>query len=75
MCTAYTTHGAKRNAFRILLRRTEGKRQLRITSCWWEYSEIVLGEIGRSGMFCIYLVQDRNQWCSVMNTVIKFWVL
>jgi hypothetical protein len=34
--------------------------------------KIVLSEIGLDGMDWIHLVQDRDQWEALVNTVIKF---
>jgi hypothetical protein len=57
--------GEKRNACRILVRRSEGKRPLgrpRPTRRWLDNIKMVHNEIGWGGMDCIDLIQDRDQW-------------
>jgi hypothetical protein len=53
---------AKRNAYRILARKPEGKKPLgRPRHRWEDNIKIVLRETGCSGMYWIDLSQDRNQ--------------
>jgi len=33
-----------------------------------------LREIWLEGLYWIHLVQDRDKWRAVVNTVLKFWV-
>jgi hypothetical protein len=55
--------GAKRNAYRILVGTPEGKRPLgRPRRRWVDNIKMDLREIGWDGMYCIDLVQDRDQW-------------
>jgi len=61
----------KKNAYRILVRKPEGKRphgrpghrQKDVIPC--------IEAIGWEGMDCIYLTQDRNRWKPVVNIVMN----
>jgi hypothetical protein len=67
--------GVKRNAYRILVAKPEGKRPLGSPRCRWVGSiKMDLGETGCHGMDWIDLAQDRDQWRALVNTVMKFWV-
>jgi hypothetical protein len=62
----------EKNACRILLDKPEGKRPLGITRRMLvDNIKIDLGEIGWGRMDCIDLVQDRDQWRNLVNTVIN----
>jgi hypothetical protein len=63
--------GEMRNASRILVGRSEGKRPLGTPRCRWEDIRVVLRVIGWEGMDWILLDQDRDQWWAVVNTVMK----
>jgi hypothetical protein len=70
--------GEKKNAFRILVGKPEGKRQLgRQKRRWVDYIKKNFREIGRCGMDWIDLTQDRDQWRALVNTApsgsIKYW--
>jgi hypothetical protein len=54
---------AKRNAYRILVGKPEGKRPLG--------RPMELREIGCDGMDWIDLAQDRDQWRALVNTVMN----
>jgi hypothetical protein len=59
--------GKKRNAYRILVGKPEGKRPPeRPRSRWVDNIKRNLREIGRDGM-----AQDRDQWRSFVNTVMN----
>jgi hypothetical protein len=63
----------KRNAYRILVGTPEGKRPLGRPRCrWMNNIKMNLREVGRDGMDWIDLVQDRDQWRALMNTVMNF---
>jgi hypothetical protein len=63
---------AKRNAYRILLGKPEGKRLLRRPRCTWVNSiKMDLREIGWGGMTWIRMAQDRDQWRALVNTVMN----
>jgi hypothetical protein len=65
----------KRNAYRILVGKPEGKRPLRRQRCRWvENNKMNLREIGCDGMDWNDLAQDRYQWRALVNMVINLWV-
>jgi hypothetical protein len=65
-----STHRAKRDAYRILVGKLEGKRLLiRPRHGWVDNIKMDLRETGCGGMDWIALAQDRDQWRSVVNTV------
>jgi hypothetical protein len=50
-----------RNAYKILVRKPEGKRPLGRHKCKWENdTRIYLGEIGYKGVDWMHLAQDRD---------------
>jgi hypothetical protein len=69
---ACSTNGEKRNAYRILVGKPEGKRPLeRPRRRCVDNIKINLREIGLDGMDWIDLSQDRYQWRALVNTVIN----
>jgi hypothetical protein len=65
--------GEKRNAYRILVGKAEGKKQLgRPRRRWVDDIKIDLQEIKWGGMHWIDLAQERDQWRALVNTVMKF---
>jgi hypothetical protein len=75
MGRACSTNGAKRNAYGILLGKPEVKRQLeRPRRRWVDNINIYLSDMGWDGMDLIDLVEDRNQWSALVNTVMTFWL-
>jgi hypothetical protein len=61
--------GQKRNAYRILVGKPEGKRPLgRPRRRWVDNVKIDLRETGWDGVDWIGLAQDRNQWRALVNT-------
>jgi hypothetical protein len=72
MGRACSTDGEKRNACRILVGKPEGKRPLeRPRRRSVDNIKIDLREIGWDSMDCIDLVQYRDQWRALVNTVMK----
>jgi hypothetical protein len=70
MVRACSTNGAKRNAYRILVGKPEGKKPLgRTRGSWMDIIKMDLREIGRDGMDWIDLAQDRDLWRALVNTV------
>jgi hypothetical protein len=64
--------GNKRNAYRILVGKPEGKRPLRRPRRRWVDSiKMDLREIGWDGTDLIDLAQDRDQWRALVNTVMN----
>jgi hypothetical protein len=64
----------KRNSYRILVGKPEGKRPLGRPRHRWVDINMDLREIGWDGMDCIDLAQDRDQWRALVNTVMNLWV-
>jgi hypothetical protein len=64
--------GETKNAYRILMGKLEGKRQLgRPRRRWLDNIKMNLREIGWGGMDWIELAQDRDQWKDLVNTVMN----
>jgi hypothetical protein len=64
--------GEKRNGYRILVGKPEGKRPLgRPRRRWEDNIRMNLREIGWGGMDWIDLSQDRDQWRALVNTVMN----
>jgi hypothetical protein len=63
--------GEKRNAYRILVGKPEGRRPLRR---WVDNIKMDLIEIGWGGMDWIDLAQGRDQWRTHVNMVMNFQV-
>jgi hypothetical protein len=64
--------GEKRNAYRILVGKPEGKRPLgRSRHKSVGNIKMDLREIGWDGMDLIDLAQDRDQWRGLVNTVMN----
>jgi hypothetical protein len=67
--------GEKRNAYRLLVRKPEGKRPLgRPRRRWEDNSRINLGEVGWGDVDWIGLAKDRNRWRAVVNSVLNLQV-
>jgi hypothetical protein len=64
--------GEKRNAYRILVGKPEGKRPLgRPRRRWMDNIKMDLTEIGWDGMDWIDLAQNRDQCRALVNTVMN----
>jgi hypothetical protein len=62
----------KRNAYRILVEKPEGKSALGRPRCRRvDNIKMDLRETGWDGMDCIGLAQDRDQWRALVNTVMN----
>jgi hypothetical protein len=69
MGRACGTHGERRNAYRILVGKSEENRPLGRTRGRWEDNiKMNLREIGWVRMDWIDLAQDRGQWEALVNT-------
>jgi hypothetical protein len=68
--------GEMRNVCDILVGKPEGKRPLGRPGCRWEDNiGMELREIGWKGVDWMHLAQDRDQWQTFENAVMKLWVL
>jgi hypothetical protein len=75
MGRACSTKGEKRNAYRILVGKLEGKRPLgRPRRRWEDNIRMDLREIGWGGMDWIDLAQDRDQWKVLVNMAMNLQV-
>jgi hypothetical protein len=64
--------GEKRNAYRILVGKPEGKRPLgRLTRTLVDNIKMDLRERGWDGMDWIDLAQDRDPWSAYVNAVMN----
>jgi hypothetical protein len=65
--------GEKRNTYRLLVGKPEGKRPLGRPRCRWvDNIRIDLGEVGGWGdVDRIGLAKDRNRWTALVNSVLK----
>jgi hypothetical protein len=65
--------GEKRNAYRLLVGKPEGKRSLgRPRRRWMDNIKMDLGgEIGWGGMDWIGVAQDRDKWRALVNAVMN----
>jgi hypothetical protein len=64
--------GEKRNAYRILVGKPEGKRPLgRPRRRWVDNTEMDLREMGRDGVEWIVMARDTDQWRAFVNTVLN----
>jgi hypothetical protein len=62
-----------RNAYNILIEKSEGKRLLGRPSHRWDTNiRLDLGEMEWEGVDYIRLTQDRYQWWDLVKTVMKF---
>jgi hypothetical protein len=67
--------GEKRNAYRTLVRKPEGRRPLgRPRRRWVDNIKIDLREIGWDGMDWINLTEDRDHWRAHVNTEMNLWI-
>jgi hypothetical protein len=64
--------GDRRNAYKILVGKPEGKRPLgRPRLRWEDNTRMDLREIGWGGMDLTDLAQDRDQWRALVNTILN----
>jgi hypothetical protein len=64
--------GEKRDVYRLLLGKPEGKRPLgRPRREWVDNLRMNLGEVGWGDMDWLGLAQDRNRWRALVNSVLN----
>jgi hypothetical protein len=64
--------GEKRNAYRLLVGKPEGKKPLgRLRSRWADNIGMDLGEVGCGIVDWIGLTKDRNRWRALVNSVLN----
>jgi hypothetical protein len=64
--------GEKRNEYRLLVGKPEGKRPLgRPRRRWVDNIRMDLGEVGWVDVDWIGLAQDKNRWRAVVNSVLN----
>jgi hypothetical protein len=67
--------GEKRNAYRLLVGKAEGKRPLgRPRRRWVDNIRMDLGGVGWDDVDWIGLAQDRNRWRALVNSVLNLQV-
>jgi hypothetical protein len=67
--------GKKRNTYRLLVGKPEGKRPLgRPRHTWVDNIRMDLGEVGWGDVDWIGLAQDRNRWRALVNSVLNLTV-
>jgi len=69
-CSMY---GERRDVYRVLVGKPEGKRPLgRPRRRWEDNITVALQEVGWEGMDWIELAQDRDRWQALVNAVMNF---
>jgi hypothetical protein len=66
--------GEKRNVYRLLVGKPEGKRPLGRPRRRWIDNKMDLLEIGLNVVDWIGLAQDRYRWRALVNSVMNLWV-
>jgi hypothetical protein len=67
--------GEKRNGYRLLVGKPEGKRPLgRPRRRWVDNIKRDLGEVEWGDVDWTGLAQDRNRWRALVNSVLSLWV-
>jgi hypothetical protein len=61
--------GEKRNAYRLLVGKPEGKRPLGRPRPWMDNIKMDFLEIGWGGVDWIDLAKDRDKWRALVNAV------
>jgi hypothetical protein len=67
-----STNGEKRNAYRLLVGKPEGKRPLgRPRRRWMNNIRMDFGEVGWGDVDWIGLAQERNRWRAVVKSILN----
>jgi hypothetical protein len=68
--------GERRGAYRVLVRKPDGKREVRRSKSRWENNIMLdLQELGWGVMKWIELAKDRDKWWALVNAVMNLRVL
>jgi hypothetical protein len=69
---AWCTNGEKRNTYRLLVGKPEGRRPVGRPRCrWLDNIGMDLVDVGWGDVDWIGLAQDRDKWRALMNAVIN----
>jgi hypothetical protein len=63
--------GEKRNAYRLLVGKPEGKSTGTPRRRWVDNNRMDLGEVGWGNVDWIGLAKDRNRWRAFVNSVLN----
>ena len=75
MDRACRMYGGRRDVYRVLVGKPEGKRPPgRHRHRWEDNMKMDLHEVGCGGMGQIELAQDRDRWRALVNAVMKLQV-
>jgi hypothetical protein len=75
MDRAFITHGEKINAYNLMVGKPVGKIPLvRPRYRWEDNIKTDFREIGWGGVDWIHMIQDRDQWRALLNTVMNLQV-
>jgi hypothetical protein len=75
MGSVCSMNGGEENAYRLLVGKSEGKRQLGSQRHWlMDNIKMDVREIGWGGVDWIDLGQDKEHWRVFVNTVMNLWV-
>jgi hypothetical protein len=65
----------KRNVYRLLVGKSEGKRLLeRPRRRWVDNTRIDIGEVGWCDVDWIAQAQDRGKWGALVHAIMNLWV-
>jgi hypothetical protein len=68
----YSTNGEKRNAYRLLVGKPEGKSPIGRPRCrWMDNIRMDLVEVGWGDADWIGLALNRHKWRALVNSVLK----
>ena len=69
---AYSTYGARRGVYRVLVGKPEGKRPLgRPRHRWKDNIKMALQEIGCEALDWIDVSQEKDRWWALVNAVMN----
>jgi hypothetical protein len=68
---ACSPNGEKRNAYRLLVGKPEGRRPLGRPRHRWVDTEMDLLELGWGGVDWLGVAQDRDKWRALVNAVMN----